>query len=255
MILSHKHRFIFIKGVKVAGTSAEIALSQMCGPDDVITPITPADEKYRLGTRGEPRNYASDRQVERDYLHAVRSNPPQELGDLRHPKTPFTNHMALKDVLALVPEAMGYRLIFVERSPYAKVLSFANWEKNHSSYNRGNSLGHSTEAIAMHVDEIIGNGRISVLRNIDRYEDADGVVSARPWLIADLDRQVRTFFEECGESPVELVHAKRGFGSDRVDVASVLRADQIALINELFADEFDTFGFPMVTPAANAASF
>jgi hypothetical protein len=28
MILSHKHRFVFINGMKVAGTSAEIALSK-----------------------------------------------------------------------------------------------------------------------------------------------------------------------------------------------------------------------------------
>lgn len=255
MILSHKHRFVFIKGVKVAGTSAEIALSQLCGPDDVITPITPADEKYRLGTRGEPRNYASDTAVEREYLRAVRSRAAEDLGELKHPKTPFTNHMALTEVLALAPEAAEYRLIFVERSPYAKVLSFANWEKNHTSYNRGELLGRSVTGIAASVDAIVSNCRIIVLRNIERYMDAQGVVRARPWLIADLDRQVRAFFEQCGELRVGLVHAKRGFESDGVDVAAVLRPDQIALINELFADEFDTFGFPMMAPAANAASF
>lgn len=37
MILSHEHRFVFIKNQKVAGTSIELFLAQHCGPDDVIT--------------------------------------------------------------------------------------------------------------------------------------------------------------------------------------------------------------------------
>jgi hypothetical protein len=38
MIISHKHRFIFLKTVKTASSSMEIALSGLCGPEDVITP-------------------------------------------------------------------------------------------------------------------------------------------------------------------------------------------------------------------------
>lgn len=37
MIISHKHKFIFTKPRKVAGTSVEVALSKFCGPDDIIT--------------------------------------------------------------------------------------------------------------------------------------------------------------------------------------------------------------------------
>jgi len=57
MIISHKHRFVFIKTRKTAGTSMEIALSKYCGPDDIITPISPNDESTRrsLGYRG-PQN-------------------------------------------------------------------------------------------------------------------------------------------------------------------------------------------------------
>jgi hypothetical protein len=39
MIISHKHKFIFIKPQKSAGTSVELLLSRICGPDDVITPL------------------------------------------------------------------------------------------------------------------------------------------------------------------------------------------------------------------------
>jgi len=46
MIVSHAHRFIFIKSRKVAGTSVEVFLSQFCGDDDIITPLG-ADEALR----------------------------------------------------------------------------------------------------------------------------------------------------------------------------------------------------------------
>lgn len=45
MIISHKHKLIFIKPLKVAGTSFELALRDFCGPEDIITLCTPDDEK------------------------------------------------------------------------------------------------------------------------------------------------------------------------------------------------------------------
>ncbi len=58
MILSHKHRFIFLKTRKTAGTSIEIALSKFCDNNDIITRITEQDEVLRskLGFRG-PQNF------------------------------------------------------------------------------------------------------------------------------------------------------------------------------------------------------
>ena len=52
MIVSHEHKFIFLKTKKTAGTSIELALSQLCGPDDIITPLTQIDEALRAGGRG-----------------------------------------------------------------------------------------------------------------------------------------------------------------------------------------------------------
>lgn len=58
MIVSHRHRFIFLKTAKTAGTSLEIALSSICGPRDIITEISRDDEatRSRLGYRG-PQNH------------------------------------------------------------------------------------------------------------------------------------------------------------------------------------------------------
>lgn len=52
LIISHQHRFIFVKTAKTAGTSIETYLSPHCGERDVLTPFTGGDE---VGHR--PRNY------------------------------------------------------------------------------------------------------------------------------------------------------------------------------------------------------
>lgn len=54
MICSHRHRFVFVKTRKTAGTSLEIALSRHCGPDDIVTRISPADEELRAAAGGVP---------------------------------------------------------------------------------------------------------------------------------------------------------------------------------------------------------
>ncbi len=60
MIVSHRHKFIFFKTKKAATTSIEIALSSLCGPDDIITPITEEDlrdnnaQNFRLPFRDWP---------------------------------------------------------------------------------------------------------------------------------------------------------------------------------------------------------
>jgi len=46
MIVSHRHKFIFLKPRKVAGTSVEVALSRHCGGDDILTPIGAYDSRW-----------------------------------------------------------------------------------------------------------------------------------------------------------------------------------------------------------------
>ena len=51
MIVSHSHRFIFIKSLKTAGTSAEAALSNHCTGNDVVTPL--GDYEFNRNESGE----------------------------------------------------------------------------------------------------------------------------------------------------------------------------------------------------------
>lgn len=52
MIISHKHKFIYFKATKVAGTSTEILLSDLVDDTAIVTPITKGDSSTH-----KPRNY------------------------------------------------------------------------------------------------------------------------------------------------------------------------------------------------------
>ncbi|ERN41639.1 hypothetical protein KR51_00018670 [Rubidibacter lacunae KORDI 51-2] len=58
-IVSHEHEFIFLKTAKTAGTSIAIALSQYCGPNDILARVSTPDEAIRKQLGYSPaQNYA-----------------------------------------------------------------------------------------------------------------------------------------------------------------------------------------------------
>lgn len=71
MIVSHRHRLVFIKTLKTAGTSIEVYLSPRVGDDAVVTPIWPAEPGH------EPRNH------EGFYNHMSASEARDALGEDR----------------------------------------------------------------------------------------------------------------------------------------------------------------------------
>lgn len=107
MIVSHAHRFIFLKTRKTAGTSVEIALSRVCADQDVITRLADDDEALRaeLGGRG-PQNY----------------EPPAL------PRKAFAHLPAEPAKRAVGPVAWDSYLKFtIERNPWDAVVSLYYW--------------------------------------------------------------------------------------------------------------------------------
>jgi len=123
VIVSHRHRLIFIKTRKTASTSIEIALARCCGDADIITRDTAADQALRseLGVRGPQHEFGIR-------LRHYR------IGDWRRLLTRgrrarFENHMPATRVRKLVGEAVwrDYYKVCVERNPWDKAVSLYFW--------------------------------------------------------------------------------------------------------------------------------
>jgi hypothetical protein len=121
VIVSHRHRFIFVRTRKTAGTSVEIALSKFCGPDDIIT--RDADDALRreLGYPG-PQN---DGGIPlREYTF-----PEWRRLLTRRERARFKNHTPAARIRTLVGDVVWrtYYKFAIERNPWDKAISLYYW--------------------------------------------------------------------------------------------------------------------------------
>lgn len=107
VIVSHEHRFIFLKTRKTAGTSVEISLSRICGPEDIITPITEADELLRTTSGGRPPQHYTA--------------PPLEIEGRAHLPARAVRRIVGTEVWE------SYFKFAIERNPWDAVVSLYFW--------------------------------------------------------------------------------------------------------------------------------
>jgi len=103
MIISHTHRYIFIKSEKTAGTSIEAALSKHCGADDVVTPL--GDYWFNRDQKGE-------------WIHSSMNAEG------------FYQHDPAAEVKRKVAPAIwnGYFKFSIARNPWDRLVSLFSWE-------------------------------------------------------------------------------------------------------------------------------
>lgn len=110
MIISHTHKFIFIKSEKTAGTSVESALSRYCSGDDIVTPIN---------------DYRHNRDENGDFLH--QSMNAEEFIKL---DLPNLQHVDAATIKSMVPDEAWntYFKFSIARNPWDRIISDFFWK-------------------------------------------------------------------------------------------------------------------------------
>jgi hypothetical protein len=104
MIISHSHRFIFIKSLKTAGTSVEAALSNCCSGTDVVTPLG---------------NYEFNRDETGAWVHKSMNEGTYE------------QHDDARTIRQTLPPQTwsSYFKFSITRNPWDRALSYFFWDK------------------------------------------------------------------------------------------------------------------------------
>jgi len=239
MIISHRHKFIFLKTVKTGGTSVEIALSRYCGEEDVITPISPEDEPAREELGISPRNYLAPRATYwlPDYYRLLVQKQEKKL---------FWNHITAQDVRDRVGAEIwdNYFKFTIERNPWDKTVSDYYWRASRGGPQSLDAYFRKFRGRFRHFNypRYSLNGQLAV-DAIVRFEH----------LIPDLTavlQQVGIAFDGV------LPRAKGSSRKDRRHYSELLSPAQQQIIAREFAQEIELLGYQLesaATPARAAA--
>jgi hypothetical protein len=123
VIISHRHRFIFVKTHKTAGSSLEVALARECGDDDIVSHM---EDNIASGI---PRNYGPTSALGPAYnrsrlLRKLVSRHSPLLGEF------YYEHMPAWRIRELLGADIWQRyfIFCFERNPWDKVVSYYLWK-------------------------------------------------------------------------------------------------------------------------------
>lgn len=226
MIISHKHKFIFIKTRKTAGSSFELMLSTICGPDDILTPLSPEEEEVRRALGGgTARNYfvPLGKYRNREYVRLM----------LKHDRVRFKEHWPAIYIRERVGAAVwnGYYKFAFDRNPFDKAVSYYHWKYAHYAHPE--------------VEGFIKAGGLDSMSSYDLYSIGNRVVVDDVFKFEEMDKSLAILTKKLGlPEPLALpeYRAKSGFRK-QAGYREVLTPAAVAELKVMFAREIAYLGY------------
>lgn len=227
MIISHKHKFIFIKTRKTAGTSIEIALSSFCGPDDIITPISAEDEDIRkkLGYRGPQNCYLPYKKYTfKDWIRFFIK---------RKKALKFYNHISASEIKDKISDDIweSYFKFSIARNPWDMAISLYY-------YKLGNNMIKNDIALS----DFLENHEMS--SNYNLYTINGEVVVNYICLYENLKEDLNKVVNYIGlPKSLELPNAKGSYRKDKRHYKEVLTESDVEVIRNKFSKEISLLDY------------
>ena len=221
MIVSHQHRFIFVKTRKTAGTSIEVFLARFAGPDAIVTPVGPPVPGH------EPRNFDVPYHRTREL---IRTRGNRNRMPARHREMSYFNHMPA----SLIRERLGvkkwnsyYKFCF-ERDPWEKVVSYFHFREDRAP-------DQSFRDYVLH-------GKLPT--DFDRYALRDRIAVDFVGQHANLEADLATALGQIGvDVPVALTREKGGLRPAAATVDAVFTDELDARVAHVFRREIEAFRY------------
>ena len=225
MIVNHKYKFIFLKTRKTAGTSVEIALSQFCDPQDIITPISSEDEivRQQLGGRG-PQNYniPLNQYKLSDWIRLFKDK--QRLYFYNHAPAYFARRYLGKTIWN------SYFKFCFERNPFDKAISRYFWSTRKKDLS---GLEYFLKSIPK-----------NLLSDWDMYTVENEVVVDFVGRYENLIEDLKIVMKQIGLSTtIDLPHVKGNYRTDRRHYSKIINPKSQALIEQTCAAEIAMFSY------------
>ncbi|GAB5415502.1 MAG: hypothetical protein Cons2KO_31050 [Congregibacter sp.] len=227
MIISHQHRFIFVKTHKTAGSSLEVALGQECGPTDVVSHM---EDNIASGI---PRNYGPDSLLGPAY------NRHKLLRKLINRHSPllgafYYEHMPAWRIRELVGSEVwdNYFTFCFERNPWDKAVSYYLWKK------------HGQGKPMLPFEEYLRRKAHRLPIDSGLYCDDSGLMVDRVYEFRRLPEALADLRDRLGLNlPEPLPREKTGVATSRKDFREYYNDTTRERIAELFAREIGLFGY------------
>ncbi|MBK5927017.1 hypothetical protein [Rhodobaculum claviforme] len=258
MLISHHHRFVFLKPRKTAGTTAELALSPFLHPGDLATPIQACEEALRAVPTG----------VRVDTIHGHWPEGWPVGWPLR-----LRDHSTLARAEAMMGRAIaGYRIVSMLRHPWDRAVSQFFWSMRHTDIRRRPSAAQARAFRAFTRrwgpsgwrDRVLGRERQRALDNsglyVTRGRCRAGFLIRFEHLAEDL-AALQGWLGLPGR-PVPMVHTKGGLRGDGGDWRALYDRATRDLVARACAREIALGGYdfdtdtprngPVITPSRGA---
>lgn len=237
MIASYAHNFVFIKTRKTGGTSVEMYLSQHCGPEDVVTPLTFDDEWARSAQAGVlvARNFSPTPRLDvclRSAFVAERKDEYHEIKAEIRKRGGFYNHMVASAIRRKLDRKFWKNAakISVERHPYEKVVSRAYF----------NARLHPS----VDIKEFIERAVLETRENIEMYSIWGRSVVTSMLRQERLEEDLAVLADKIGiPRPQHLPRAKSGYRHDQRKATEILTERQRKIVLSRHARTFALLGY------------
>lgn len=234
MILSYKSNFLFVKTRKTGGTSLEIALSEYCGPDDIITPISKPDEKIRkdLGYYGrqhykKPIKECSAKELAIKFIKGIDAKK-------------FYNHISAAEIKDQIDNETWNKVFkfTIDRNPWDKTISRYYWK---------NTPANKEETLKG-FEEFILSGKFAEGSDFYKYS-----LEEKPCL--DFYINYSRLEEDLGKISKELnfednlfnkmkkIKAKGGHRNKKIPAKELYNQELIDTVAKAYAKEIELFNF------------